>query len=466
MQAVIGSQRRLSLWTARWTARWTVLWTALWTALCCRVPPVSAAGCPAVSGGGRVVCLQAQLCSPGQPLPGPGCGPRLSHVCCLKGGPTPGTPPRPDRYQPWRPDQPRPWRPGQPEPWNPHQDQPQPWRPDPANALHPQPPRPVSWESDQVEPVFPDPPVTPSPPPLPPLLPSVEPPRPVSPSAEPLLQCGREQPVSTRRRRTPSGLLGVTNGQDAARQRWPWAALLGERDASGQRWFCGAVLVSRRSLLTAAHCVTGMDPARLLVRLGEYDLSTTTDGPTEDLTPAELRVHPGYTARRGRGARLHDLAVVWLRRPAVFSQHVQPVCLPAAPRPAGALTGQAVSLAGWGLTEFAGSRSDVLQEAELRVVSPRSCEDAYRLLPAFSTDFPAGFNGSVLCATGGGGGGGGELARDACSGDSGGPLVRRLADGSYQLAGVVSAGVGCGNPEYPGLYTRVSAYTDWILRNI
>ena len=39
-------------------------------------------------------------------------------------------------------------------------------------------------------------------------------------------------------------------------------------------------------------------------------------------------------------------------------------------------------------------------------------------------------------------------------GDSGGGLVMRTADGSYTLSGIVSFGKGCGDPRYPGVYTR------------
>lgn len=42
-------------------------------------------------------------------------------------------------------------------------------------------------------------------------------------------------------------------------------------------------------------------------------------------------------------------------------------------------------------------------------------------------------------------------------GDSGGPLVYRK-----MLVGIVSSGFRCAAAGYPGLYTRVSEFMDWI----
>lgn len=55
----------------------------------------------------------------------------------------------------------------------------------------------------------------------------------------------------------------------------------------------------------------------------------------------------------------------------------------------------------------------------------------------------------------------GAEGRDACDGDGGGPLVCEKNKTWYQM-GIVSFGIGCGRRNVPGVYTRVSAYTDWI----
>lgn len=39
-------------------------------------------------------------------------------------------------------------------------------------------------------------------------------------------------------------------------------------------------------------------------------------------------------------------------------------------------------------------------------------------------------------------------------------------DGLETEVGVVSAGHGCGDPLFPGIYTRVDAFLDWLDRTV
>nr|CAH7735497.1 unnamed protein product [Callosobruchus chinensis] len=62
---------------------------------------------------------------------------------------------------------------------------------------------------------------------------------------------------------------------------------------------------------------------------------------------------------------------------------------------------------------------------------------------------------------------GGERGRDSCRGDSGGPLMsyeQNGADQNWYAVGVVSFGPSpCGMENWPGVYTRVGSYMQWIV---
>ncbi|XP_037081370.1 CLIP domain-containing serine protease 14D-like [Pollicipes pollicipes] len=172
-----------------------------------------------------------------------------------------------------------------------------------------------------------------------------------------------------------------------------------------------------------AHCVRSHTAGELVLRLGEYNLSSTTDGHHQDFAVLRSIAHPNSRRRQ------NDLALLRLDGTVTFSRLMQPICLPEADK-------------------TTDGNGDYLL-----------CEATYRQLPSFDDSFPdGGFNGTKLCAADPE-----QAGADACLGDSGGPLTVFRSDGWYELSGLVSFGVGCGDPDFPGVYTRVSSYVDWVV---
>lgn len=85
------------------------------------------------------------------------------------------------------------------------------------------------------------------------------------------------------------------------------------------------------------------------------------------------------------------------------------------------------------------------------------CEDQYS--PGILDDLFSNMDGQLqICA-------GGDGEKDSCFGDSGGPLVREGTNDNGEddiLVGLTSYGKGCARKGYPGIYTRISGYEDWI----
>ncbi|KAJ8669812.1 hypothetical protein QAD02_001071 [Eretmocerus hayati] len=242
----------------------------------------------------------------------------------------------------------------------------------------------------------------------------------------------------------------IVGGAESTKGAWPWIASLGYVESEGIKFLCGGTLISSRHIVTAAHCVHSKKNLQL-VRLGDHDLSSYYD----NARAVELRIerqicHPNYKPSTGE----NDIAILRLQDEVRFSDYVRPICLPNNDNSlSGNLAGNLPYVAGWGSTYFNGPPSSTLLEAQVPIVDIRDCQKAYRMFRGNLID------DRIICA------GYKQGGKDACQGDSGGPLMIPRHSRFY-LIGIVSNGYKCAEPGYPGVYTKITSFLDFIASNM
>ncbi|XP_069044074.1 serine protease 27-like [Lepisosteus oculatus] len=244
---------------------------------------------------------------------------------------------------------------------------------------------------------------------------------------------------------SPLSRSSIVGGQDAEEGEWPWQVYIQIQVNHINAKFCGGSLISEQWVLTAAHC---FKPSFLLkhsfVRLGAYKL----DQPSNHEVKKSIKkvvLHEQYKEKAADG---FDIALVQLDSEVSLSPYISPVQLA---EPNDVFTEDTECWAtGWGMTRenvpLAPNRT--LQEVQLPIIDNRRCQSMYNSEIIREDMMCAGYENGQ---------------NDTCMGDSGGPLVCK--GDSWIQAGIVSFGIGCGRPNSPGVYTRVSSFTDWIKKH-
>lgn len=224
-----------------------------------------------------------------------------------------------------------------------------------------------------------------------------------------------------------------------ADNRWQ-VALVYAKDADNARaQFCGGSIIAPGWVVTAAHCIDKKYTA------GDYAVLSKTDnlkagGQRSRITA--ITVHERWRHAANKSRYDNDIALLKI-------DPATPVGGVAVPLVAAGteLDNLSVLVTGWGVTEHRPEGTEGLKQVTVPSVSEGVC------------NAPKAYHGTVtntmFCA--------GEHKKDACQGDSGGPATAML-NGKRHLIGVVSWGIGCGERDKYGVYTRLPLYREWIAK--
>ncbi|XP_025741217.1 enteropeptidase [Callorhinus ursinus] len=230
----------------------------------------------------------------------------------------------------------------------------------------------------------------------------------------------------------------IVGGNNAKEGAWPWVVALYYND----QLLCGASLVSNDWLVSAAHCVYGrnLEPSKWKAILGLHMTSNLTSPQIVTRLIDQIVINPHYNKR----TKDSDIAMMHLDFKVNYTDYIQPICLleenQAFP------PGRICSIAGWGRIIHQGPTANILQEANVPLLSNEKCQQQ---MPEYN------ITENMVCA------GYEEGGIDSCQGDSGGPLMCQ-ENNRWFLAGVTSFGYQCARPNRPGVYTRVLRFTEWI----
>ncbi|XP_075696954.1 transmembrane protease serine 13 [Rhinoderma darwinii] len=231
----------------------------------------------------------------------------------------------------------------------------------------------------------------------------------------------------------------IIGGTEANAGDWPWQVSLQVRTQRQYEHVCGGTIINNQWVLTASHCFSSSVPLNLWrIVAGTINLDQTRS----TSSVAAIIRHENYSDDTDD----FDVALMKLSNPFSFSAAVQPACLPMSQQSFNPNTRCWIS--GFGKTVASSKEtSKVLMNAEVNIISTTVCNNA--------NVYNGAITARMMCA--------GELRGgiDSCQGDSGGPLVC-FQNNRWYLAGVTSWGTGCGQPNKPGVYARVTEVLPWV----
>ncbi|KAH8251286.1 hypothetical protein KR032_005120, partial [Drosophila birchii] len=204
----------------------------------------------------------------------------------------------------------------------------------------------------------------------------------------------------------------------------------------------GGSLIATNVILTAVHILKGIVADDLLVRAGEWDISTMDERYGHvDRRVKNVILHGKFSQYSGQ----YDVALLILNARFPVQPNIRTVSLPSQPK---SFVGKHCFFNGWGPMEaHSEDYPNVLKRVDVNMIDKTVCQRHFR----------GHVSPYAICAD--------SLNRRAsCKGDGGSPLVCPLPQDPtrFEQAGIVTYGIGCGTATTPGIYTDVSQMRGWI----
>ena len=210
---------------------------------------------------------------------------------------------------------------------------------------------------------------------------------------------------------------------------------------------CGGTILDSKTILSAAHCIDDT--------FQEYEIKLVAGGidrSNQEQVRKIDKILYNQEMPYSSDTLDNDIILMKLQEPLGFNFFVQPACLPNENEDPPAKTRCLVS--GWGTVSQRNPKyAEDLQWADVYISNQTRCKEVYKNLKLNNQ-----ITSNMICADN-------AKGKDACQGDSGGPLICGQ-DGIPVLTGIVSFGEGCASAIYPGVYTKVSNYLNWIKKNM
>jgi len=240
----------------------------------------------------------------------------------------------------------------------------------------------------------------------------------------------------------------IVGGETVDLNTWGWYTRLSIKEG-GSTYLCGATIIGKRWLLSAAHCTTKDDgtsysSSDVIAHLNDHS-ANKMDKFEKTMRIKNVYNHPKYFMQDGRP--YNDISLLeTVDDLFTTDDYAAPACLPSKDTSTADMQKLKCYVAGFGAVEFQGETSQFLKSIHVNVIKDETCKQAYSSYEE-KMEFCAGHL---------------KGGRDACQGDSGGPLVCINEANEPILYGAVSWGGACAMPNQPGLYTRINSYYDWI----